>query len=58
VDTRKQAQLSRLALQYLTRRRLHDRICRFDVVLIQGRPDRKVEVQLIQNAFEAKGVIQ
>jgi putative endonuclease len=58
VDTRKRAQLSHLALQYLTRRRLHDCICRFDVVLIQGRTDRKVEIQLIQNAFDAKGVIQ
>ena len=55
VDARKQARLSRLAVQYLTRRRLPDCLCRFDLVLLQGAPDRGMEIQLIQNAFETRG---
>jgi putative endonuclease len=58
VDSRKQAQLSRLAERYLVRRRLRDCICRFDVVLIQGSADRGLDIRLIRNAFEAKGVLQ
>lgn len=58
VDSRKQAQLSRLAVRYLTRRRLRDCICRFDVVLIQGSADRGLDIRLIRNAFEAKGILQ
>lgn len=58
VDFRKQARLSRLAVRYLARQRLPDCVCRFDVVLIQGTADGGLEVRLIQNAFEAKGVLQ
>jgi len=55
VDNRKQSQLSRLALRYLARQRLSNCACRFDVVLVQGSAEKKVEIQLIQNAFDAKG---
>ncbi|MBI3810702.1 MAG: YraN family protein [Nitrospirae bacterium] len=58
VDARKQERLSRLAVEYLARRRSRDCLCRFDLVLIQGAADRGVEIELIQNAFEAKGVSQ
>jgi putative endonuclease len=58
VDSRKQERLSRLAVQYLARRRMPDCLCRFDLVLIQGATDRGTEIELIQNAFEAKGVLQ
>jgi putative endonuclease len=55
VDLRKQERLSRLAVQYLAKQRLPDCPCRFDLVLIQGTRDRSPEIELIQNAFEARG---
>ncbi|MBI3610552.1 MAG: YraN family protein [Nitrospirae bacterium] len=55
VDAQKQRRLSHLALHYLTRERLHDRPCRFDLVLIEGGSDRSVKIELIRNAFEARG---
>jgi putative endonuclease len=55
VDTRKQRQLSYLAAGYMARRRLQDCPCRFDLVLIQGFANRALEIELIQNAFEAGG---
>jgi putative endonuclease len=55
VDRRKQERLSRLAMQYLSRQRLPDCPCRFDLVLIQGTRDRAPEIELIQNAFDARG---
>ncbi|MEK6684541.1 MAG: YraN family protein [Nitrospirota bacterium] len=55
VDLRKQERLSRLAVQYLARQRLRDCLCRFDLVLIQEAAGRRVEIELIQNAFEARG---
>jgi len=55
VDLRKQRQLSVLAAGYLARRRLRDCPCRFDLVLIQGATNRSLEIELIQNAFEARG---
>jgi putative endonuclease len=38
VNHRKQAKLAKLAGQYLARRHWSDRLCRFDVVLVHGRP--------------------
>jgi putative endonuclease len=55
VDLRKQRQLSVLASGYMARRRLRDCPCRFDLVLIQGFTNRSLEIELIQNAFEAGG---
>lgn len=54
VGARKQQRLSRLAAQYLARRRLQDRPCRFDLVLIQGSADGSATIELIQNAFETR----
>ncbi|MDP2681702.1 MAG: YraN family protein [Deltaproteobacteria bacterium] len=51
VDLRKQRQLSKTALAYLTQKRLNDCPARFDVVGISIMED-KTEVELIRNAFE------
>lgn len=52
VDRRKQAKLARLASQYLARRHLTDKPCRFDVVLVQGTPSANGRIEHLQNAFE------
>jgi putative endonuclease len=53
VDRRKQVRLIRLAERYLVRRRLGEPPCRFDVVLIDERPARAPQVEVIINAFDA-----
>ena len=53
VHQRKQEKLIRLAAQYLARRHIKDRLCRFDVVLLQGAGAPQIEH--IQNAFEVSG---
>lgn len=50
VDAKKQKRLSRVALYYLSKRQWTRRLCRFDVVAIQGD-----QVNLFRNAFEAEG---
>lgn len=55
VDSRKQAKLVRLAAQYLARRKLHDRLCRFDVVLWSQEMGRFGSLEHIENAFEVSG---
>jgi putative endonuclease len=52
VGRRKQAKLVRLASQYLARRHLSDKPCRFDVVLVQGRSFSEARIEHLQNAFE------
>ena len=52
VDQRKQKKLIRLASQYLARRHLINRSCRFDVVLLQETGAKIGQVEHIQNAFE------
>ena len=50
LSEQKQRQLRRMALAYLTVHRIHDRVCRFDVVAIRmqgGSP----EINLIRDAF-------
>ena len=55
VHHRKQEKLIQLAAQYLARHHIKDRLCRFDVVLLQG-PDATVpHIEHIQNAFEVSG---
>ncbi len=55
VHHRKQEKLIQLAAQYLARHHIKDRLCRFDVVLLQG-PDATVpKIEHIQNAFEISG---
>ena len=55
VDARKRAKLIQLASQYLAQHRLHDRACRFDVVLIQDDAGTGTAVQHIANAFDVDG---
>ena len=54
VDSRKQAQISRVALEYITRYHYDDLEARFDVVAVQldGQAPR---IELIKNAFEYIG---
>jgi putative endonuclease len=52
VDRRKQQKLIRLAVQFLARRHWMDRVCRFDVVLLQTSPTAALRVEHIQNAFD------
>jgi putative endonuclease len=49
----KQARIARLARQYLAWRRVDDRPCRFDVVLIWGADPKTRRIELLPGAFEA-----
>ena len=55
VHQRKQEKLIQLAALYLARRHINDRLCRFDVVLLQGVGDGPAQIEHIQNAFEVCG---
>ena len=48
----KQARIARLAQQYLAWRRVGDRTCRFDVVLIWGADPKTQRIELLPGAFE------
>ena len=52
VHQRKQKKLIQLAAQYLARHHVKDRLCRFDVVLLQGTDAAVPQIEHIQNAFE------
>jgi putative endonuclease len=52
VDHRKRAKLAKLAAQYLARRHWSEKVCRFDVVLVQGRPSTQGRIEHLQNAFD------
>lgn len=52
VDRRKRAKLVKLASQYLAQRHWMDRICRFDVVLVQGQPSAGCQIEHVPNAFD------
>ena len=51
VDLRKQRQISKAALAYLTQKRMNNNPARFDVVGI-SMLENKTEIELIKNAFE------
>ena len=55
VHQRKQEKLIRLASQYLARHHIKNRLCRFDVVLLQGTDAVPLHIEHIQNAFEITG---
>ena len=55
VHQRKQEKLIQLAAQYLARHHIHNRPCRFDVVLLQGAETVAPQIDHIQNAFEVSG---
>lgn len=52
VNRRKQARLIRLAGQYLAQRHLSDRMCRFDVVLVQRGAESSLQIEHIEQAFD------
>ena len=52
VGWRKQQQLIRVALHYMARRRIQNRNCRFDLVLISEDSIRDRKIELIRNAFD------
>lgn len=55
VHRKKQEKLVRLASLYLARHHIKDRLCRFDVVLLQGAEETTPQIEHIQNAFEISG---
>ena len=55
VHQRKQEKLIQLAAQYLARHHIRNRMCRFDVVLLQGTEAATPQIEHIQNAFEVAG---
>jgi putative endonuclease len=48
----KQRQISKAALTWLSKNRLHDTNARFDVIAILLAPDGQLQVENIVNAFE------
>lgn len=51
VTTSKQAQLNRIALDYMTRNKLLEQAARFDVVSILIPKNGKAEIEHLQNCF-------
>lgn len=51
VHEQKQRHMIKAALYYLSRKKIQNRTCRFDVVVIYEGGDRNPQVRLIQNAF-------
>ncbi len=52
IDRRKRAKLTKLAAQYLAQRHWSEKACRFDVVLVQGRPSPQARIEHLENAFD------
>jgi putative endonuclease len=52
VHRHKQQKLIRLASQFLAQHHWTDRVCRFDVVLLESTGTAALKVEHIQNAFE------
>jgi putative endonuclease len=57
VDGRKQRRIVRLAQRYLSRRRLGEPPCRFDIVVIDARAAWTPRVEVITDAFDASGLL-
>jgi len=55
VTPAKQRRLTRLAVTYLKRHRLHDYPARFDVVAVTWPPGEKPRIEHFKNAFDAVG---
>ena len=53
VTSSKQRKIAQVAKAFLAQHRIQDRVCRFDVVGIQGDPNKPKtwEIQLVQDAF-------
>lgn len=52
VTPRKQIQISRVALEYLSRENLMDSAARFDVISVMIESNNEPSIELIQNAFD------
>lgn len=52
VDHRKRVKLTKLAAQYLAQRHWSEKICRFDVVLVQGASSTQGQIEHLPNAFD------
>ena len=52
VDHRKRVKLTKLAAQYLAQRHWSDKVCRLDVVLVQGRASDQGRIEHLQSAFD------
>jgi len=52
VTVKKQAQISRVAQDYLARENLFDRPARFDVIAVLAPDGKKPHIEIITNAFE------
>lgn len=57
VDREKQQRIVRLAQRYLSRRRLGEPLCRFDIVVVDERAAWTPRVEVITNAFDASGLL-
>ncbi|NIA04938.1 MAG: YraN family protein [Proteobacteria bacterium] len=55
VDRRKQRQISRVALDYITRHKEENRPARFDVVAVELKEGAPPRVEMIKDAFEFCG---
>jgi len=53
VTLKKQAQISRVALDYITRNKIHDQPIRFDVISILLKSDGNTDINHLPNCFEA-----
>lgn len=51
VDTCKQRQISRVAIEYLAKKNIYDVDCRFDIVAITWLKNQKPQIELIKDAF-------
>ena len=53
VDRRKRQHLIKASLFYLSRKRIRNRCCRFDLIVIQESPNGHPQIDLICNILEA-----
>jgi len=51
VTTKKQAQLNRIALDYMTRNKINNHAARFDVISILIEKNKNPEIEHLQNCF-------
>ncbi len=52
VDARKRQHLIKASLFYLSRKKIQDRCCRFDIVIVREDNHGQISIELIQNALE------
>ena len=52
VDRRKQRQLSKIALHYISHHKLYDQSARFDIVAVTWRENGVSQIDLLTNAFD------